>query len=108
MRARAYLLIEWRYAEGKYERLPGLAGELVRLKVNVIVAFNSVSVQAAKQPTNSIPIVMLGVSDPVRLGFVASLSKPGENVTGLSNVSAEITTKHLELLRAVVPKLTRV
>src|SRR5712691_3352760 len=75
------IAIEFRWAEGKYDRLPGLAAELVRLKVNVIVAGGAPAVQAAKQATETIPIVMVNVSDPVALGFVASLARPGGNIT---------------------------
>ena len=102
------ILIEWRYAEGKYERLPGLAAELLQLKPDVIVAWAPPSVQAAKQATSTIPIVMVGLGDPVASGFVASLSRPGGNVTGLSNLTVELSVKYLELLQAVAPKLRRV
>lgn len=101
-------IIEWRFADGKYERLPGLAAELVRLNVDVIVAGTTLSVQAARQTTTTIPIVMVAVPDPVGEGFAASLSRPGGNITGLSNIVTEVSIKHLELLRAAVPKLSRV
>jgi len=80
--------IETRWAEGKYERLPGLAAELVRLKVNVIVTYSPPAIQAAKQATGTIPIVMAGIIDPVATGFVASLARPGGNITGLSLMAA--------------------
>jgi len=100
--------IEWRFAEGKYERLPSLAAELVRLNVDVIVAGTTLSVQAAHQATATTPIVMVAVPDPVGEGFATSLSRPGGNITGLTNIVTEISIKHLELLRTAVPKLSRV
>ena len=100
--------IEYRWAEGKYERLPGLAAELVQMKVDVIVAATSAAVQAAQQATTTIPIVMVATADPVGSGFVASLARPGRNITGLSNLSQDVSSKYLELLRAAVPKLSRV
>jgi len=102
------IIIEERWAEGKYERLPTLAAELVQMKVDVIVAAGSPAVQAAKQATTSIPIVMARIGDPIGSGFVASLSRPGRNITGLSNINVEVSSKYLELLRAAVPKLSRV
>jgi putative tryptophan/tyrosine transport system substrate-binding protein len=102
------LVIEWRFADGKIERLAGLAAELVRLKVDVIVAGATPSVQAAHQATNTIPIVLVAVPDPVGEGFVKSLSRPGGNITGLSSIVTEVSIKHLELLRTLVPKLSRV
>ena len=101
------ILIESRWAEGKYERLPGLAAELVQMKVDVIVAA-AVAIQAAQQATTTIPIVMVRIADPVGYGLVASLARPGRNITGLSNVATDLSTKYLELLRAAVPKLSRV
>ena len=102
------LAIEWRFAQGVYERLPGLAGELVRAKVDIIVAGTTLSVQAARQATSSIPIVMVAVPDPVGEGFVARLARPGGNITGLSSIVTEVSAKHLELLRTAAPKLSRV
>ncbi len=102
------LSIESRWAEGRYERLPGLAAELVRLKVDVIVTHTAPAIQAAKQATRTIPIVMGGVGDPLTPGFVASLARPGGNITGLSIMSPELVGKQLEILREVVPKVTRV
>ena len=101
-------VIERRFADGKYERLPGLAAELVRSKVDVIVAGAPPSVQAAHQATNKIPVVMVAVPDPVGEGFAKSLSRPGGTITGLSTIVTEVSVKHLELLRVVVPKLSRV
>ena len=102
------LSLTWRFAEGRYERLPALATELVRAKVDVILAGTTLSVQAARQATADIPIVMVAVPDPVGEGFVARLARPGGNVTGLSNIVTELSAKHLEMLRSVVPKLSRV
>ena len=102
------LAIEFRWAEGKYDRLPGLAAELVGLKVNVIVAGTPPAVQAAKQATKTIPIVMAVVADPVGLGFVDSLARPGGNVTGLSSIQTELVGKRMEVLKEVVPKVSLV
>ncbi len=102
------IVIEWRYAEGKFDRLPDLAAELVRLKVEVIVTGGSTSTRAAKEVTTTIPIVMAQVNDPVGNGFVASLARPGGNMTGLSTLYPEISGKRLELLKEIVPKLSRV
>src|SRR5713101_2118602 len=100
--------IESRWAEGKYDRLPGLAAELVRLKVDVIVTYAPPAIQAAKQATETIPIVMGGVIDPVATGFVASLARPGGNITGLSLMAPEVVGKQLEILKEMIPKVTRV
>ena len=102
------IVVEYRWAEGKIERLPDLATELVRLKVDVIVSGGNSATQAAKKATNTIPIVMTQVSDPVASGFVASLARPGGNITGLSTLAPEISGKQLELLKEIVPKLSRV
>ena len=102
------IVIEFRSAEGKYDRLSALAAELIRFKVNVIVAPASPATQAAKQATETIPIVMVNVADPVATGFVASLARPGGNITGLSLMLPELVGKQLELLKEVVPKVSRV
>lgn len=102
------VFIEYRWADGKYERLAGLAAELVQMKVDVIVAAATPSAQAARQATNTIPVVMLRAGDPVGTGLVASLARPGGNITGLSSVNADVSSKYLELLRAAVPRLARV
>jgi putative tryptophan/tyrosine transport system substrate-binding protein len=102
------IVIEWRSAEGKIERLPELAAELARLKVDVIVTAGPTDTRAAKKATNTIPIVMAQDSDPVGSGFVASLAEPGGNITGLSALSPEMSGKQLELLKEIVPKLQRV
>ena len=102
------IVIEWRYAEeGKLDRLSEIAAELVRLKVDVIVTTGSSVTRAAKEATSTIPIVMTQDSDPVANGFVASLARPGGNITGLSTLSPEISGKRLELLKEIVPKLSR-
>jgi len=101
------IIIEYRYAEGRQERLPALAEELVRLKVEIIVAESFTTVRAVRKVTTTIPIVVTGGMDPVGSGFVASLSRPGGNVTGLSNYSVELLGKRLELLKEVVPKVSR-
>jgi putative ABC transport system substrate-binding protein len=100
--------IEWQYAEGKLDRLPALAAELVRLKVDVIVTGGGRGTRTAKEATKTIPIVMAQVPDPVRDGFVASLARPGGNITGLSSLGPELSGKRLELLKEAVPKLSRV
>ena len=100
--------IEYRYGEGKLDRLPELATDLVRLKVAVIVAFVTVDAVAAKNATKAIPIVMAAATDPVMFGLVESLARPGGDVTGLSQMSVELAGKRLELLKEMVPKLSRV
>jgi putative ABC transport system substrate-binding protein len=102
------LVIEYRHAEGKFDRLPALAAELVRLKVDVIVTGGPISTRRAKEATVSIPIVMAQDTDPVASGFVASLARPGGNITGLATLAPEISGKRLELLKEVVPRLSRV
>jgi putative ABC transport system substrate-binding protein len=100
---------EYRYAEGKLDRFPELAAELVRLKVDIIVVAGGPGVQVAKNATKTIPIVMVGLpADPVEVGLVESLARPGGNVTGLSSLSRELAGKRLELLKEAVPKLARV
>ena len=102
------IVTEYRYAEGKRDRLPALAAELVRLKVDVIVTAGASATRAAKKATSTIPIVMAQDSDPVGKGIVASLARPGGNITGLSTLAPEISGKQLELLKEIVPKLSRV
>ena len=101
------IIIEWRFADANPDRLPGLGAELVRLPVEVIVTAGPASNRAAKQATSTIPIVMGFDDDPVGSGYAASLGRPGGNVTGLSTLAPEITGKQLELLREIVPKLSR-
>jgi ABC-type uncharacterized transport system substrate-binding protein len=102
------LTIEYRFAEQKHERLPELAADLVRSKVDLIVVTAGPAVLAAKSATTTIPIVMTSTTDPVGEGLVASLARPGGNVTGLSGLANELNTKRLEVLKDAVPKLTRV
>jgi putative ABC transport system substrate-binding protein len=102
------LVIEYRWAEGNFERLPDLAAELVRLRVDVIVAVGDPVILAAKQATSTIPIVMASVGDPVGRGFVASLARPGGNITGVSNLAVALTGKWLESLKQIVPTLSQV
>ena len=101
------ILIEYRYAEGKPERLPQLAAELVQLPVDVIVASATVGVRAAQQATRTIPIVMSTLPDPLREGFIASLARPGGNTTGLTLDAEDLAGKQLELLKDTVPTLSR-
>jgi ABC-type uncharacterized transport system substrate-binding protein len=100
--------IEYRYSEGKGERLPELAAELVRRKVDVIVTSITPDTLAAKNATKEIPIVMASVNDPIGSGFVNSLAHPGGNITGLTNIASELSGKRLELLKEIVPDLKRV
>ena len=102
------IIIDWRSAEGKLDRLHAFATELVRLKVDVIVTGGPTATRPVKEATTTIPIVMTQDSDPVGNGFVASLARPGGNITGLSNLAQEISGKRLELLKEIVPKLSRV
>lgn len=102
------LVIEWRFADGQFERLPDLAAELVRLKVDVIVSGSSQAISALQKATTTIPVVMASSGDPIGSGFVKSLARPGGNITGLSNLTSDIGTKQLELLLSIVPKLSRV
>ena len=102
------IVIEYRYAEGKFDRLPSLAAELVSFKVDLIVTTGPTVTRAAKEATTTVPIVMATDTDPVGNGFVASLARPGGNITGLSALAPELSGKQLELLKEVVPKLSRV
>ena len=102
------LVIEWRFADTQYERLPGLAVEFVQMKVDVIVTSGPAAISAAKKATTTIPIVFGSTQDPVREGFVKSLAHPGGNITGLSNLAGDLGPKHLEMLHSMVPKLSRV
>ena len=102
------LQIEWRFAEGDVGRLAELAAELVRLKVDIIVAGSTPAIRAAQKATVAIPIVMATNNDPVGSGFVESLRRPGGNITGLSNLSTDLSPKIVELLRSLAPKVTHV
>lgn len=99
--------LEYRSAEGRFERLPALAAELVRLPVRVLIARNSPGMQAARAATRTIPILMADVGDPLGLGFVKSLGRPEGNVTGLSNATVELIRKRIDILRELVPGLAR-
>ena len=101
-------VIEWRFAEGRMERFPDLAADLVRLKVDVIVTLGGPAARAARQATTTIPIVAVAVSDPVGQGFVASLARPGGNVTGLATLFPELAVKRLGLLKEILPGVSRV
>lgn len=102
------ILIEYRWAEGKYERFPALIAELIALKVDVIVTAGTPATLAVKKATTSVPLVMVAVGDPVGTGIVASLARPGGNITGLTSISPELEGKRLELLKEVTPKLSHV
>jgi putative ABC transport system substrate-binding protein len=102
------ITIEYRFAEGKNDRLPELATDLVRLKVDLIVATATPSALTVKNATNTIPVVMVSAGDPVAAGLVSSLARPGGSVTGLSSLGTELNTKRLEILKDAVPKLGRV
>src|SRR5262250_3810518 len=102
------MIIEWRYAEAKPERFPALAAELVRLKVDVIVTGGEAATRPAKEATSTIPIVMAQDADPVGTGFVTSLARPGGNITGLSRLAPELNGKRLEMLKEIIPRLSRV
>jgi putative ABC transport system substrate-binding protein len=102
------ILIEWRSAEGKPDRIPTLAAELVRLKVDLFVTGGPQSTRPAREATSTIPIVMAFDNDPVGNGFVATLARPGGNITGLSTLAPELNGKQLELLKEIVPRLSRV
>src|SRR5215467_6451184 len=102
------IIVEYRYADEKVDRLAELAAELVRLKVDVIVTGGEIVTRVVKKATSTIPIVMTSDPDPVASGFVTSLARPGGNITGLSNLSPELSGKRLELLKEIVPRLSRV
>ena len=113
LRAHGYELgrnikLEFRSAQGNPERLPELAAELVRLKVDVLVTRQTAATLAAREATRTIPIVMVGVADPVAIGLIASLARPGGNITGMSVNAAEISAKRVQLLQEAVPRLSRV
>ena len=102
------LTIEWRFADGKYERLPQLASELVKMNVEVIVTHSSPGTRAAQRATRTLPIVMTAVGDPVGSGFATSLARPGGNITGLSLLVTDLSAKQFELLKAVMPGVSHV
>ena len=102
------ILIEYRWAEGKYERFPALIGELIAQKVNIIVTAGTPASLAVKKAAPSIPLVMIAVGDPIGTGLIKSLAEPGGNVTGLTSIAADLEGKRIELLREVIPKLSHV
>jgi ABC-type uncharacterized transport system substrate-binding protein len=102
------IVIEWRWAEGKYERFPSLIAELIASKVDLIVTAGTPATIALKKATTTLPLVMIAVGDPVGSGLIASLAHPGGNLTGLTSISPELDGKRLELLREVVPKISHV
>src|SRR5689334_22309506 len=101
------ILIEYRWAEGNYDRLPTLITELIALKVDVIVTAGTPAALAVKKATTSIPLVMVAVGDPVGTGLVASLGRPGGNATGLTSIAPELEGKRMELLKEALPKISR-
>jgi putative tryptophan/tyrosine transport system substrate-binding protein len=105
---RKNIFVEYRYADGKFDELPNLARELVRLNVNVIVTGGPTATRPAKEATVKIPIVMAQDTDPVGNGFVASLARPGGNITGLSNYHPDLAGKQLELLKEIIPRIRQV
>ena len=102
------IVFEYRYADNKLDRLPGLADEIVRHKVDLILASSNPAALAAKNATKTIPIVFLGAGDPVALGLVDSLARPGENITGITSIAEVLAGKRLEILKETIPKLFRV
>ena len=102
------IVIEYRWADGRYERFPALIAELIALKVDTIVTAGTPASLAVKNATTTIPLVMVAVGDPVATGLVASLARPGGNITGLTSISVEMEGKRLELLREVVPKVSHI
>ena len=102
------LQIEWRFAEGRNERLPALIEDLVKARVHVMFVVNTQAAQAAKKTAGQIPVVFARVSDPTRTGLVASLSRPGGNMTGISNVADELGAKRIETLKTLIPKLSNI
>ena len=100
--------IEIRYAKGRLDRMPTLVNELVQQKVDLIVAVNNVVIRAAKQATKTIPIVMISSVDPVEAGYVESFAHPGGNITGIANLGRDLSAKRVELLKQMIPTMTRV
>lgn len=101
------LVLEWRFAEGKNERIAGLAAELVQMKLEVIVTHYTPAIEALQRVTSTIPIVAASMADPIGSGFATSLAHPGKNITGLSNIPADLSAKQFELLRIMLPRLSR-
>jgi putative ABC transport system substrate-binding protein len=102
------MVLKVRYAEGNRDRIPSLVAELVQLKVDVFLTGNLTAIRLAKQATQTIPIVMVTNADPVAAGLIDSLARPGGNITGITNLSRDLGAKRLELLKEIVPRLSRV
>jgi putative tryptophan/tyrosine transport system substrate-binding protein len=102
------LIVEYRWGDGNFDRLPAIAAELVRLNPDVLISGNTTAVQALQKATRTIPIVMLGLGDPLAMGLVAGLARPGGNITGLSGITSDVSGKRLELLKELIPTLDRV
>ena len=102
------ILVEYRYVEGRVDRIPSLVAELMQLNVDVFISGNLVAIRAAKQATHTIPIVMVTTADPVTAGLIDSLARPGRNITGLSRINRDLKGKRLELLKEVIPRISRV
>jgi putative tryptophan/tyrosine transport system substrate-binding protein len=102
------IAIDYRFADGKFERLPEVAAELVRLKVDVLIAVSTNAALVAKRATSTIPILFIGVSGPIEAGLVESLARPGGNITGLTNIASVLSGKRLEVLKETIPKLSRI
>ena len=102
------IVIEHRSVEGRTDQIPSLVIEMVKLKVDVIVSAMSAAIEAAKEATKSIPVVMIAARDPVKSGFVASLAQPGGNITGVTRVTEELAGKRLEILKEAVPQLAKI
>jgi putative ABC transport system substrate-binding protein len=102
------VILDYRFAEGRFDRLPTLAAELVRSKPDVLVAHTTPGSLAAKRATQDIPIVMVGIADPIGVGLVTSLARPSGNITGITNITAELAGKRLELLKEIVPRISQV
>jgi putative ABC transport system substrate-binding protein len=102
------MVLEVRYAEGKRDRIPSLVGELVRLNVDLLATGNLTAIRAAKEATKTIPIVMVTNADPVATGIVHSLARPGGNITGITNLNRDLNAKRLELLKEIIPNVSRV
>jgi len=102
------VILDYRFAEGKFERLPTLAAELVRSNPDILVAHTTPGSLAAKSATQKIPIVMVGIADPISVGLVSSLARPSGNITGITNITAELAGKRLELLKEIVPRVSQV
>ena len=102
------IIVEWRFADGRYERLPGLADELIKANVEILVTHSTPGAQTLQRATSTIPIVFMAVGNPLELGLVRSLSRPGGNITGVANMTNEVGPKQVQLLKTMLPKISRV